>query len=259
MEFESIIKEMVEDQVHGASWYFKRAVDAARAAVGTVEADRLISVLRSVRPGMASLEFVAAAITRFGLNMNTVEALRMYGDSAGLALTNAGRRRGVGTILTISYSSAVASAFGQSIRYVLESKPGSEAVELTKQFPWIRLVPDLAMAQFAEEVDGIAMGADGIYSGVVLNKVGSLPLALVARRLGKPLIVVAESFKALPRDVDCGGIHSVEINGLKVKLFDCVPNELVAEFITDVGEFKPGRNLASDIHEAAMNKLTRFL
>jgi len=257
--FESIIREMAEDQVHGASWYFKRAIDAARAAVGTVGVDRLVSALRSVRPGMASLEFVVTAITRFGLNMNTVEALRRYGDSAALALAEAGRRRGGGAILTISYSSAVASAFGQSIRYALESKPGSEAVELARRFPWIRLVPDLAMAQFAGEVDCIAMGADGIYSGVVLNKVGSLPLALVARRLGKPLLVVAESFKVLPRDVDCGDIHSVEINGLKVKLFDCVPNELVYEFITDVGEFKPGGNLASDIHEAAMNELMKFL
>jgi len=255
VSYSSIFEEMRRDEVHGASWYFDKALNAAEAALGRISEEQFINELMGIRRGMASLAFVADALHRFGMGAETIRALRMYGEEARHALSRIHRE---GSVLTISYSSAVSLVFGSSIRYVLESRPGSEAEELVKRFPGIAMVPDSAMAQFAAEVDMIAVGTDGIYMDKALNKVGTLPLALVARHLGKPFIVVGESFKAQPHNADCSGLHEVEFRGIPVKLFDCVPTQLIDLFITDVGEFQPG-GAAMNIYEAAMRRVSDYL
>ncbi len=256
MSYRAIFEEMRRDETHGASWYFDKALDAAEKALGETDQESFINELINIRRGMASLAFIANALSRFGMSVETISALRRYGKEARHALSGAHRE---GTVLTISYSSAVSLVFGSSIRYVLESRPGNEAEELVKRFPGIVMVPDSAVAQFAAEVDIIAVGTDGIYLDYILNKVGTLPLALVARHLGKPFIVVGESFKAQQHNANCNDLHRVEFRGVPVKLFDCVPTQLIDLFITDVGEFRPGRGTAIDIYEAAMRRISDYL
>ncbi|GBG28296.1 Translation initiation factor eIF-2B subunit alpha [Hondaea fermentalgiana] len=58
------------------------------------------------------------------------------------------------------------------------------------------LVADAAIGYFMERVDTVILGAEGLTeNGGLINHVGTLPLAIVARAHNKPVYVAAESFK----------------------------------------------------------------
>src|SRR5579859_3800255 len=60
----------------------------------------------------------------------------------------------------------------------------------------VTLVADAACGVFIGEATCVALGADSVRSdGSVVNKVGSYPLALVAREAGVPVYVLCETLK----------------------------------------------------------------
>lgn len=107
-------------------------------------------------------------------------------------------------ILTHSYSRVVmqilltAARNGNSIRvYVTESRPGGLGLktheELTAAGIPTTVICDGAAAYVGEKVDFVLVGAEGVCeSGGILNAVGTLGLALVAKSYGKPFYAAAE-------------------------------------------------------------------
>ncbi len=79
MSIEEILRELREDRVHGASWYFLRSIDVIKLAIesnfNTNSIKALLNELRNIRPGMASIinltNIIEDAIN-MGLNLNDV-------------------------------------------------------------------------------------------------------------------------------------------------------------------------------------------
>ncbi len=261
MGIEEMIRELREDRVHGASWYFLRGISiielAVKEGLGTDVIKALLNELRSVRPGMAPLINLADIVNEAldsNLDLNSVIArLRDWYENASNRLISQLDKYPVmcgSRAMTISYSSAVKvalSRWGKCLDrlYIMESRPGSEVVQAIKDYSShvsnVVPIPDSAIAYFMGDVNYVISGADGLYSdGYFLNKVGTETLFIVARRFDVSTIVIAESYKAVVGGID--EVYTVDfgINGLgvRVPLFDKVPLDLVDNLITDVNIIK---------------------
>ncbi|CAG8513910.1 9450_t:CDS:2 [Cetraspora pellucida] len=122
-------------------------------------------------------------------------------------------------IMTMSYSSTIFSALANLIKdynleysrtltiTILESRPLNEGAilgqKLSSLLPQqnesvsIQVITDLSCDFFMPTVTHVLLGADRIlgYDGSVINKIGSVPLALAAQHHGKPVYVVSRADK----------------------------------------------------------------
>jgi len=157
-------------------------------------------------------------------------------------------------IVTLSRSSTVeavlvrASAPETRIT-VCESRPRLEGRRLCAALEAagrrVRCITDAQMTVALAEADVAVIGADAILRDrAVINKVGSLALALSATHFGKPLHVVADSFKIDPahdRDdavfeaMDGGEVWPERPEICANVYFEAVPADLVALYLTEDG------------------------
>lgn len=115
------------------------------------------------------------------------------------------------------------------------------------------MVVDTAVSSLIKEVDLVIVGADVVTSDISLvNKVGTLYVALAAKRAGIQFYSAAELAKFDPETL-FGKTEEIEQRpakevwdkppkGLKIRnpAFDIVPSELVSAFITSEGIISPG-------------------
>jgi translation initiation factor 2B subunit (eIF-2B alpha/beta/delta family) len=164
------------------------------------------------------------------------------------------------TVATHSYSSAVrdallnAAAAGRQFRVaVTESRPLLEGVALAKELSSagipVTLSVDAAMALLLKNADLVLVGADAVTETFLLNKAGTFPAALLARRQGIPFYALAGSEKFAPRscrlpseiakppsEVLPRAPRGVEIRNL---YFDQTPLKLVTALVTEKGPLDP--------------------
>jgi eIF-2B alpha/beta/delta-like uncharacterized protein len=167
-------------------------------------------------------------------------------------------------LLTISYSSTVTGVLKELKRrgkefevIAMESRPMLEgrrtAAELAKSRIKTTLIADAALGQYVKEVDAAVVGADTIYTdGSAANKVGTYPLAVCLRAVGKPLYVLADSFKIstessrsfMIEERDADELLEGPVRGLSVKnfYFELVPARYISAIITEKG-FTSSRRL----------------
>lgn len=70
------------------------------------------------------------------------------------------------------------------------------ARELIKEGIPVTMVLDSAVAYVMDRVDFVLVGAEGVVeNGGIINKIGTYQIAVVAKSLGKPVYVAAESYK----------------------------------------------------------------
>jgi translation initiation factor eIF-2B subunit alpha len=84
--------------------------------------------------------------------------------------------------------------------FVTESRPddsGKLAFKvLQKASIPTTLVLDSAVGYLMERVDAVLLGAEGVMeTGGIINKIGTLNMALIAKAMNKPVYVMAESIK----------------------------------------------------------------
>lgn len=173
------------------------------------------------------------------------------------------------TLATMSRSSTVLSALFHldglqrlTHVYLLEGRPmleGHRSVRdlYERQIP-VTLMTDAAMAEAVRRADAVVVGADSISAdGYLLNKTGTLPLALCCRSIGKPLYVLCDSLKFSPQlhehvpvedrpgeELLADGEDSVwtdDDGGFAIwnRYFEWTPIDMVTAFITERGVFKP--------------------
>lgn len=89
--------------------------------------------------------------------------------------------------------------------FVCESRPLCEGVQLSAKLAQAgvqtTVITDAQGALFTQQCDMVLLGSDAITAGGVVNKVGSLPLALAARHYGKLVYAVADTYKLSPGPV----------------------------------------------------------
>ncbi len=108
-------------------------------------------------------------------------------------------------IITLSNSSTLRNLFSYYSDYnlkffVCESRPKFEgrtfARNLSSYGFEVKIITDAMMAEHVKLSDAAVIGADQILAdGSVVNKVGSLQLAIICKHFGKPLFVIADKTK----------------------------------------------------------------
>lgn len=237
------------------SWAVRRVRDAAKVGRDPQEIERL-----ALAEGLAIIDEDREACRRIG----EAGRLALAGASRLLTHCNTGRLAtlGWGTALGVVYAKAAA---GELVRvYACESRPLLQGARLTS---WelmdagvdVTLVVDSAAASLlaAGQVDAVIVGADRIArNGDTANKVGTFPLAVVARHAGVPFYVAAPSSSfdpATESGADCviemrdadevrtlrGAVVAPPGVSVWNPAFDITPAELITGFITEAGVFHP--------------------
>lgn len=229
---------MKEDYVHGASWYLIKSIDY-------LEKGGNFSELLTVRRGMASIQTVVEVYENFG--PSGLNYLKSYAKNIVFPPT------GCTSAITISYSNAVLHAIKNGIKRVvlLESKPGNEtemAYNEYSRYAEVILVPDLTMEYFSSGIECMVVGADGVYTDGLVNKIGTKVLSKIFP--GKK-IAVLESFKV--SDGPSPDFHEVELRGVRIPLFDLTPLSAFHEFITELGRYNSEEIL--NVKKKLINKI----
>ncbi len=161
-------------------------------------------------------------------------------------------------VLTLSDSSTVraglvrAAALGELAVVCLESRPLGEGVRLARVLAeaGIRttIAVDVAAAALLPGCRAVVLGADSVGDAGIVNKLGSVAVALSARAAGVPVWVVTDRTKFLPpsfpQPID-DDRPSDEVcrppGGVRVwnRYFEVLPYEWVRWVITDEGPLDP--------------------
>lgn len=163
------------------------------------------------------------------------------------------------TILTHSRSRAVRDALiaakrsGKNFRvFVTESRPDCSGAELRRELVAAgiecTLILDAAVAYIMETVDCVLVGAEGVVeNGGIVNKIGSLTLAMGAHAFKRPLYVLAECVKFLrlyplnQREVPAEFKYAsgTERDDSTHPLVDYTPPRYITLLFTDLGILTP--------------------
>ena len=160
------------------------------------------------------------------------------------------------TVFTHSSSNTVGGILRQAVRQgktlnalATESRPYCEGREMARYLGQqgipTRLILDAAIAQYVKEADLILVGADRISEETIVNKVGTLAIAMAAKLEQVPFYVACESSKFLPSafapvgNVMRASEESSKEEWQNVELlysfFEETPNPFMAGIITEEG------------------------
>ncbi len=131
---------------------------------------------------------------------------------------------------------------------VTESRPGLEgwnvAASLARQGVPVTYITDAQAGLFMYEADLVLFGADSVLAdGALVNKAGSLLIALAAREANVPVLVAAESFKCTGLTAE--GAELEEKSGSELRpppvpgirsrnvYFDITPRPLISTYISN--------------------------
>lgn len=163
------------------------------------------------------------------------------------------------TVLTHCHSHLVvamlrkAKSEGRDFKVIVtETRPlyqgKKTATELLKSDIQVIYGVDSIIGHAMKQSTKVLTGCDAILpDGSIVNKIGTLPLAIVAQKFGKPYYVAGETIKMTekvdiehrdPKEViDPEKLSKAEIIN---PAFDVVPSDLITEIITEKGRTKPG-------------------
>lgn len=276
-DIEASIQAIRDDREHGASWLARAAAgvllrlteprddvaDDIWDAVVRMAAQELVAA----RPSMAAVANTAARIWDAGRSAATpteartqlrdmAERLATQDEQTQLALRTYAEKMFLGNVYTMSRSGAVEDVLrdlGQRRiigRVIIgASVPGGEGVTMGRALAQsgldVTLVADTACGLFIGEASCVVLGADSLRAdGSLVNKVGSYPLALVAREAGKPVYALCETLKISAPDFpliieekDPAELLPDPVAGFRARnpYFDVTPAQLISGYMTEQG------------------------
>jgi len=229
---EELLRRLSSDRLTGASSLLELAAgcfsglsSASTAAKGcelVAEVEDLALELVTIQPLMAPFYNLCAAILERSPPSIALPSLKKAVAGAAMRYTREAAkgtelasRAGAGLIkdgariLTISRSTAVIRSLELARKdwkkfsvVVLESRPmleGRRAAErLAAAGIPVELVVDSAIASEVRRADQVIVGADAITDEIVVNKAGTLALAVAAREFSVGMHAIADSSKLLP-------------------------------------------------------------
>jgi len=261
----SILEELRSDYVHGASWYYDKAVEFFEA-LGSYDPFKA-EILEEVRPGMASVKNVIEAFkkgTKEGYSTEKIaKALKSLKSSAYEKISKFSLD--ISSAATISFSSNVLSLLkGSGVKqvYIFTSEPNAElkqAIEEYSRFAVVSAVPLSSAQHYIEYVEAVVSGFDGIYSsGHFVNKSGTFMLLCTAKEKGIKSVIVGESFKAY--DGFPPPALKVKWENLFIPIFESVPLKFVDMLITDTGSYSnPDSLTVKEIYKNFSEELEKKL
>jgi len=289
---EDILRRLSLDRTSGASSLVELAASSfsalARATVSTgsraftAEVEDLCREILGIQPFMAPLYNLCARVLPHadpklpisGQKRNVARAASHYADGTLAALDRAATQgaklvRDGGRVLTISSSAAVLRSLELASTdrkrftcVVLESRPMLEgrqtAARLASLGIPVELTVDSALVSEVRRAGQVIVGTDALTEEVLVNKCGTLALALVGKEYGVPLLAVAEGSKLLPnsllpendRNRDPREVWDGAPSGVSVRnrYFERVPLKYFKSFVLEDGPAdapEVGRRLGS--------------
>ncbi len=262
---------IVDDHESGASVIARRAVEVlSRDAIeaGTMTGVRSAADrIAGLRPSMAAIDgalrmFVACLESEPADASSWDRAVRRSRDLT-IARMDASRERLVGVavrllsgagpsrLVSLSCSSTVSAildAWRPPALLLSEGRPGLEGRAMARRYAGrsipVEMCTDAALPGLLRSGDLVLVGADAVEAdGSLVNKVGTLPAAMVARERSVPFFAACERFKFTERtglpleEKDVGEVWPDAPSGVALRnlYFERTPGSLVTGFLTDEG------------------------
>lgn len=139
--------------------------------------------------------------------------------------------------------------------YATETRPNEQGIktakELSRKGIHVFLIVDSAIEFFMKDVDIIMVGSDALRKEGVVNKIGTCPLALVAKQFKKPFYVIGDTLKLDKRkklvieERRPEEIYKEHSKTLEEKnpVFDVTPWKYVKRVVTEKGIMTPANVL----------------
>ena len=287
--FEARIYEISKDKVHGATFLTKECAEAFKElALRCTKRDVLSQSALKIaecRPMMASVFGLANEIlfelekSSHPIPIRLAEVCEGYIskmlNSSKLASHKASALIGEGyTVLTHSFSSLVKDALicayenGVDFNVICtESRPVMEGRSLAKELSEAgietRLIVDAAAPFLVERCDLVLVGADGIGGFGLVHKVGTLSIALAAKKASTPFVCVSPKVKFWPsaflepkeplRDED--ELKEGEYYSAINIYFDVTPIEYLKKVVTEDDLIVSKKDIEEVIESITLNPL----
>ncbi len=241
------------------------------------ELDHLGRLLAEARPSMAAVQRAVISLVRAvhvgyaevgdarSLRDFTARLADEYQQRYRMASTEAAAKAAhtlsrFGCVLTHSRSQTVIEALirwaapGRRV-VITESRPLKEGLDTARVLAQanlaVILITDAQAGLFIPQVEVVLVGADSVLrDGSIINKVGTLLLALAAHRFGVPVYAACETlkFRISPtadepalEEKDPREVVAEECSGFTVRniYFDITPPHLLTGIITEAGLMRP--------------------
>jgi ribose 1,5-bisphosphate isomerase len=139
--------------------------------------------------------------------------------------------------------------------YATETEPKHQGIKTARELAELKipviLIIDSAVEFFIKDVDIVIVGCDAFRKEGVVNKIGTYPIAVVAKEHKKPFYVVGNTLKLDKRKkliIEERSPHEVYVEHMKTlsvrnPAFDITPWKYVKRIITEKGILTPGNVL----------------
>ena len=253
------VEELRSDRSHGGSWMARRAVEAladlaAEPAESSQELlERLDAAGRELAASRRAMGAIAGAVGRVlaaahhGAHLAPEELRRLVEEEVRGLIDSRDRAAAAiaiqlapsltdAFVLTHSASATVREAFVHTppeLVFCTVSAPFEEGRAFSEDLRAskldVELVDDADAQQALARASIFLIGADTVFrDGAVCNKVGTLPLAEAATRLGVRTVVACEVIKLAPIDAP---------ERIDDEHFDITPSEHIDEIVTEEGSY----------------------
>lgn len=277
LRLEEMLEEIRSDTERGATSLAVRALEALEIAAGVLpskipnalfEIDELAVRIDGLRPSMAAVGAAAiraatetrravlsgepprAALERAA--SDELELIRRADERiANLAVRELGA---VATAVTCSWSATALVCLERLKPKLVLIGEGhrlgdgrSAARRLVETGLMVELTTDGALPAAVERADLVLVGADQILAdGSLVNRAGTFPLALAAKRFEVPFFAVCQRLKLAGRKEACIEEHPADLAGeaptgvrASCPLFDVTPPDLLDAVLTETGLLTP--------------------
>jgi translation initiation factor 2B subunit (eIF-2B alpha/beta/delta family) len=228
------IHEAASDRLSGASKIVRRAAEALSALPSHDLEEAVLTLIRG-QPSMAPLWRLGTEALG---SKDHAEAARSFSIRVAAERDRIGRQAAAllpRLVVVHSFSSTVIAAVAGSGSEAIcaRSDPGGEGAATAKMLDKLgaraRLVKDDAALAAVAEAGAVVVGADAVGPAGVVNKIGTLRLAVASRRHSTPCYALAGESKLLAADLPAE--HP----------FERTPLDLFTSVITEDGPLTPSQ------------------
>ncbi|MFX1391663.1 MAG: translation initiation factor eIF-2B [Promethearchaeota archaeon] len=285
MKFQNIqnqLDELRSDNASGASEFINKALEIIKKYLRRIKdpnkiikEDFIITLKQIIdtRPSMAPLiNTMAYLINNLNqINKNTIETRlkqiyiekekRFKSLEVIFQRFLEAEKSKLRKIMTLSYSSTIINLLLKSKKlnfeiYVMESRPlleGHRVAELLSSHFQTHLIIDAAIGAYIDEIDVVLIGVDSILKdGSIINKIGTFPLALLAKSKEKDVYAVCDTYKynlkshygydISIKEKPISEVYNKQITNKFLEVhnyyFDITPPEYLSGIISELGVLK---------------------
>lgn len=270
---ETILEEIRKDKIHGSSYLLEKALSATMEFLKEIQHRRgeQYILFRAFTIKLLSSRREFAVLIRLANDLNNLWDTTMSADTIQEKIKELKKEWEIANhkvvehamkvlnnckhILVHSYSGTVTKALLEvrpEVVFCTESYPGYEGYEQARRF-WemgitTDIIVDTAVYSVIPEVDCVLLGCDAITTEGVFNKIGSTPIAIIARELDKPVNIVTTTHRLLPKSLYAFFHPGVSMEEPKIQiksgrliapLLELIPWEFVSSITIESGSYSP--------------------